>query len=241
MRLLTLKTPTGPLEYTITRRSRVTKRLHMELDEQGGLVIVAPGHWSEAYISATLRRNTSRVDRFIARARQRQLDPLRYVQGEQHLYLGIFYALTINHAPDKKNGVELAGQEIQVDARKNNADDIQSILQGWYRRQANRVFSERLNVVAQKADWTRHRSVPLKLRKMKRTWGNCSSSGVIKLNTHLVKAPLLIIDSVIAHELCHLEEMNHGRAFYALLESLNPNWRRDRVKLRSDGYIYFRT
>jgi predicted metal-dependent hydrolase len=76
---------------------------------------------------------------------------------------------------------------------------------------------------------------------MKRTWGNCSSSGVIKLNTHLVKAPLDIIDSVIAHELCHLEEMNHGRAFYVLLESLNPNWRRDRLKLRSDGYFYFRT
>ena len=210
----------------------------MELDEQGGLVIVAPGHWSEAYINATLRRNTSRVDRFIARARQRQLEPLRYDRGEMHLYLGIFYTLTINHAPDRKNGVVLAGEEIRVDARKNNAEDIQSVLHGWYRQQANRVFSERLNVIAQRADWTRHRSIPLKLRKMKRTWGNCSASGVIKLNTHLVKAPLVIVDSVIAHELCHLEEMNHGRSFYVLLESLNPNWRRDRSRLRAEGNTY---
>jgi len=81
-------------------------------------------------------------------------------------------------------------------------------------------------------------SIPLKLRKMKRTWGNCSSKGVIKLNTHLVKAPLQLVDAVIAHELCHLREMNHGRAFYALLQDLNPNWREDRRRLRSEGGIY---
>jgi hypothetical protein len=73
---------------------------------------------------------------------------------------------------------------------------------------------------------------------MKRTWGNCSSKGVIKLNTHMVKAPVVIIDSVIAHELCHLEEMNHGKRFYELLESLNPNWQQDRARLRSEGFVY---
>jgi predicted metal-dependent hydrolase len=73
---------------------------------------------------------------------------------------------------------------------------------------------------------------------MKRTWGNCSSRGVIKLNTHLIKAPFKVIDSVIAHELCHLREMNHGKAFYALLENLNPDWREDRARLLSEGNSY---
>ena len=76
---------------------------------------------------------------------------------------------------------------------------------------------------------------------MKRTWGNCSSKGVIKLNTHLIKAPLAVIDSVIAHELCHLEEMNHGKGFYSLLEQLNPNWHQDRARLRTEGFSYLLT
>jgi predicted metal-dependent hydrolase len=100
------------------------------------------------------------------------------------------------------------------------------------------VFSERLQTMAGRAAWVGNRSVPLKLRRMKRTWGNCSSRGIIKLNTHLIKTPLPVIDSVIAHELCHLEEMNHGSAFYALLERLNPDWRENRSWLRSEGNLY---
>jgi predicted metal-dependent hydrolase len=238
MRRLIFKNPDVPLDYTITRRSRVTKRLHMELDERGGLVVVAPRHWSKKHISATLAQNLPRVERFLARARPRQLKPLQYTQGELHFYLGSQYRLVIHPAPGQKTNVVLAGHEIHVDTRHHNAGDIQTVFQAWYRRQAMKVLNERLQLIASRAAWTRDKPVLLKLRRMKRTWGNCSSVGVIKLNTHLVKAPLSLVDSVIAHELCHLEQMNHGKAFYALLESLNPDWRRDRARLRSEGNLY---
>jgi len=241
MRRLTFKTPSGPLEYTISRRSRVTKRLHMELDERGGLVIVAPGHWSGRFISSTLTQNTSRVERFLARARQRHLAPLQYTHGEQHLFLGEAYPLSIHQVTAPKNHVGLIDGEIHISTSMLKGEYIQTSLQNWYQRQALTVFSARLQVIAQRASWVRDKTTPLKLRRMKRTWGNCSSKGVIKLNTHLVKAPLLVIDSVIAHELCHLEEMNHGTRFYTLLEGLNPNWRQDRARLRAEGFVYLLT
>ena len=238
MRRLTFKTPSGSQAYTITHRSRVTRRLHLEMDEHGGLVVVAPGHWTKAHINSTLSQNTVRVERFLARARQRKLQPLLYVHGELHFYLGTNYPLAIHTGPGRKSGVVFTGNEIRVEIGQRNAGKIQVILQAWYRQQAMGVFGERLRAIAGRAAWVGDRPVPLELRKMKRTWGNCSSKGLIKLNTHLIKTPLPIIDSVIAHELCHLEEMNHGRAFYALLEGLNPNWRRDRRWLRSEGNVY---
>ena len=238
MQRLTIKTPTGSLENTITHRCRVTKRLHMELDQHGGLVVVAPRHWSKRHIDATLSQNTSHVERFLVRARKRQLEPLHYVHGELHLYLGQKYPLTIDPSPGGRTRVFFNGKEFRVETRQHNSADIKAGLQIWYQRQALKVLGERFQLVAGRADWARGRSIPMKLRRMKRTWGNCSSHGIIKLNTHLIKAPLPVIDSVIAHELCHLQEMNHGRAFYALLERLNPNWREDRLRLRSEGNLY---
>lgn len=238
MRRLTLQTPSGLLQYTITHRPRVTKRLHMELDEHGGLVVVAPRQWSKKHISATLSQNRSRVERFLVRARERQLKPLQYTNGELHYYLGEKYPLLIQTGIKSKSGVTCLGNEIRLDIRDPQPENIRTVLQAWYQKQALEIFSTRLQTVAGRADWVGDRLIPLKLRRMKRTWGNCSSRGVIKLNTHLIKAPLPVIDSVIAHELCHLEEMNHGRAFYALLEKLNPNWREDRLRLRSEANFY---
>ena len=238
MQPLSVKTSTGTLEYSIARRPRVTKRLHMELDEDGGLVVVAPARWSKRFIRATLSQNITRVERFLVRARQRQLEPLKYTAGELHYYLGTAYPLIIHTYTCRKTTVTFSGNEIVVSTNKPEADHVRNTLQCWYAQQAFVVFDERLQIVASKVLWAKDRSIPLKLRRMKRTWGNCSSKGVIKLNTHLIKAPLPILDSVIAHELCHLVEMNHSRAFYQLLEDLNPTWREDRLRLRSEGGIY---
>ena len=238
MRRLTLKTRSGSLEYTITHRQRVTKRLHMELDEQGNLVVVAPRHWSKTHVKTTLSQNTSRIERFLVRARQRQLDPLLYENGERHFYLGERYPLVIQPGLSSKVSVGFSENSLCIESRGRQPETIRAALQAWYRKQALKVFSERLQIIAGRADWVDGVLVPLKLRRMKRTWGNCSSHGIIKLNTHLIKAPVPVIDSVIAHELCHLQEMNHGRAFYVLLERLNPNWREDRLRLRSEGNLY---
>lgn len=238
MRRLTLTTSAGPMEYTIARRPRVTRRLHMELDDNGGLVVVAPRHWPVAYIDATLSQNTSRVERFLTRARKQQFEAPRFACGELHYYLGKRYPLHIGLPAGGRSGVSFNGEEIRVLASAPDPDRIRRALESWYAKQAREVLGVRLRKVANRAWWARDADIPLKLRKMKRTWGNCSSKGVIKLNTHLVKAPLQLVDSVIAHELCHLREMNHGKAFYALLQNLNPNWREDRRRLRSEGGVY---
>lgn len=238
MQRSSLKTPSGSLEYTISYRARVKKRLHMELDQHGDLVIVAPEHWSRTHINATLRQNTSRIERFVNNARQHHLAPLQYNSGEQHLYLGDSYPLVIQHVRTRHERITLVDGEIRINTSILQPEKIRSMLQNWYQDQALTVFKERLRVIAGRTEWAADRDIPLKLRRMKRTWGNCSAKGVIKLNTHLIKAPMPVLDAVIAHELCHLQEMNHGQAFYRLLQTLNPDWRRDRTSLRSRGFFY---
>lgn len=104
-------------------------------------------------------------------------------------------------------------------------------LNDWYRDQAHAIFHERLLLVCQRFPGILA-APELRLRKMKRRWGSCSRSGRVTLNSELVKLPLTIIDYVIAHELCHLTEFNHGPKFYKLLAHVMPDWKQRELMLK---------
>ncbi|WP_223276027.1 M48 family metallopeptidase [Algoriphagus aquimarinus] len=56
-------------------------------------------------------------------------------------------------------------------------------------------------------------------------WVSCTPKGKVILNPTLIKAPKGSIEYVIIHELCHLVHHNHTRAFYALQETIMPDWK----------------
>ncbi|MFZ5942868.1 MAG: M48 family metallopeptidase [Bacillota bacterium] len=70
-------------------------------------------------------------------------------------------------------------------------------------------------------------------KKQQSRWGSCSlRSKKIYISHKLKNAPLDLISYVVVHELCHLQEANHGPKFWRLVEKACPNWRECRKKLR---------
>jgi predicted metal-dependent hydrolase len=61
------------------------------------------------------------------------------------------------------------------------------------------------------------------VRDTKSRWGSCSSTGNLSFNWRLVFAPEAVVDYVVAHEVAHLAEMNHGPRFWKLVRSLTPD------------------
>ena len=98
------------------------------------------------------------------------------------------------------------------------------------KRQARALFAQRLVYFEQQ-----HACVPVRwsLTSARTRWGSCSPGGHVRLNWRLVHLPLPIVDYVIAHELAHLEELNHGPRFWLRVEVLYPEWRRERNALRA--------
>ena len=70
------------------------------------------------------------------------------------------------------------------------------------------------------------------VKEMKSRWGSCSAKGNINLNARLLFLPSGLMRHVILHELCHLDEMNHARAFYERLRSMDSEADRHAAELR---------
>jgi len=80
------------------------------------------------------------------------------------------------------------------------------------------------------------------VRDTKSRWGSCSGQGNLSFCWRLIFVPEPVLDYVVAHEVAHLVEMNHGPRFWRLVENLTPDsawprvWlKRHRARLLSYG------
>ena len=228
------------IDYEIQHRPTVTRRIHLEINNEGDLRVIAPKRMSRRAIHKTLQQRAGHVARFLIKARERQRDlpEYLYTSGEKHLFMGRWFPLEILQRQGQRETVSLADDRILVMVPETTQDKVRIMLENWYRQRAQQHFAERLTVYSQAAPWTAGELPPMRLRRMKRTWGSCSSKGVITLNPHLVKAPAECIDYVIAHEVCHLREHNHGKEFYVLQEQLYPGWRDAKALLTDRGHVF---
>ena len=228
------------IPYEIRHKARVTRRIHLRLGPEGNLGVIAPRRMSKRTVHNTLQERSHKVVRFLAGAltRQQELPACEYIQGEKHLYMGDYHPLEIVKIRGRRSSVDLVNGCIRIHTSDSKPQAVRNKIITWYRQQAREHFNTRFRVISKNAPWIEDRLPILRLRNMKRTWGSCSARGVITLNPRLIKTPPGCIDYVIAHELCHLQEMNHSKAFYALLDSLYPRWTEPMVHLRAKSHIY---
>jgi predicted metal-dependent hydrolase len=112
------------------------------------------------------------------------------------------------------------------------AEQIESAVMKWYRQHALTCFTERITLYASKLGV----SLPqLRLSNARTLWGSCNSRGIIRLNWRLIQKPLDLVDYVVVHELSHLIEMNHSKAFWQTVGSVYPDYATARKKLRGIG------
>ena len=73
------------------------------------------------------------------------------------------------------------------------------------------------------------------VRDQSSRWGSCSTTGVLSYSWRLILAPPFVLDYLAAHEVAHLIEMNHSRAFWKTVERVCPNMTRAKSWLNTHG------
>ena len=69
----------------------------------------------------------------------------------------------------------------------------------------------------------------VRVQRMTRKRGSCSTSRVITFAADMVEQEADFQDCVIAHELLHLRVPSHGRLFKALMTAHVPDWKKHDV------------
>ncbi len=75
----------------------------------------------------------------------------------------------------------------------------------------------------------------ISLRDPRLRWGSCNSDGNLMFSWRLMLAPPEVLRYVVAHEVAHLREMNHSKAFWAEVAGLMPNYTPPRQWLQQNG------
>ena len=219
------------IELEIIRSSRRTIALFVK--PGGTLLIRAPWYVPVHVIMHFIREKTA----WVVRQRERMKD--KKTVGEpallQYSSLTPFLGsnLTITFSESAGNTARLNGTQLMISvAGDPSPEKITAVADGWYLAEAKRYFALRTAELAEKHSAMLPSPASVNVRKMKRRWGTCHTSGALWFNRELIKKEPVLIDYVIIHELCHLVHHNHSTEYYALLGSIIPDYRELRKRLQ---------
>ena len=74
----------------------------------------------------------------------------------------------------------------------------------------------------------------VKISGARTRWGSCSFNNNINLAWHLIMCPLAVIDYVVVHELSHITNKSHDRAFWQRVAEILPNYREQEKWLKTN-------
>lgn len=80
----------------------------------------------------------------------------------------------------------------------------------------------------------------IQIRETTSHWGSCSHRGNLSFSWRMIFAPYEVLEYLVAHEMAHLREMNHGPRFWNLVGELCPNYLQYRDWLKKHGNELYR-
>ncbi len=201
----------GSVIHLDVRRNPRARRILLKVDSRRGAQLVIPRGVSRREALSFAAENAEwlrdRLDRLPPRI------PFR--DGAVVPVLGRAHRIRQTTATDLfRTEVRREAGELLVTCRP---DDIPARVGEWFCDNARDALARRAVAAADRigAEVTR-----VGVRDPHTRWGSCSAAGGLSFSWRLFMAPEWVMDYVVAHEVAHLVEMNHGRAFWRLVERL---------------------
>ncbi|MCY4427047.1 MAG: SprT family zinc-dependent metalloprotease [Halieaceae bacterium] len=220
------------IAYSVKRSSKRTK-VTITIERDRKVVVHAPNHASDEAIARIVEAKRQWIYEKTRHSQKYTGRPhapgKELVSGESALYLGRSYRIEV---------VEKGTESIHFEQRflipASRVPHKKGVMREWYIERAKDRILPRVVKQARElgVSFGQARIVDNRYR-----WGSCTVRDNINLNWRLIKAPIFVIDYVIAHELAHLLEPNHTPRFWNIVKTQVPTMDRARDWLREHGRL----
>lgn len=204
------------------RRSARARRISLRISQLDGRVtLTLPEGVPESEAIDFARTKQDWIASHLAK--QPKYEPLGF--GSEIMLSGNLY--TITQATGKR--ITVQDRDIAVPGAP---EQVAARLKGFLRSTARERLTSASDDYAQALGkpYTR-----ISIRDTRSRWGSCSSEGVLMYSWRLIMAPPEVLDYVVAHEVAHLSEMNHSKAFWDTVERIYGPYKGPRKWLRDNG------
>jgi predicted metal-dependent hydrolase len=220
----TLALPGGGDVDVIVRRSARARRILLQVGQIDGAVeLVLPRGVPLGEALEFAEQKAAWVERRLDLVLSRVL----FVDGAKVPFQGA--PLRIRRVDGPGAAVRRTGGELLVPGHE---DTLPGRVRRWYRDAARREIIGRASDKAERLGRSRGR---ITVRDQRTRWGSCSHNGNLNFSWRLILAPESVLDYVVAHEVAHLAEMNHGARFWGHVGRLCAEPDAARAWLRARG------
>jgi len=123
-----------------------------------------------------------------------------------------------------------AGQPLHRQGQAARAD------YGQHKESARRLAAERATHFAERYGVSFQK---ISIRNQRTRWGSCSRKGNLSFNYKIALLPPRLADYIVAHEVCHLREMNHSNRFWQLVAMTIPDYAAIRKEFKQSGLSFY--
>jgi predicted metal-dependent hydrolase len=218
------------LKYKIVRSAKRNK-MTITVERDRSIIVHAPTTASEAivrqvveekrqWILEKLRHPQKYMDRPHAPGKE-------LVSGESMPYLGKNYRIEVIDSDSRF--IEFDQKFFVPRGLESNRPEA---FRHWYEQQAAERILPRVQQTARSLGVVLNEA---KIIDSRFRWGSCTPKDNVSFNWRLIKAPMFVIDYVIAHELAHLLEGNHTPRFWNIVRAQVPGLEKARAWLKENG------
>jgi len=207
-------------ENIIIKRVVGSHHLRLSVNKQGQVVLRMPFFCPKG---VALRFLDSHQD-WIEEQKEKRAKQLTFRDGMSLTVLG--ESVVIRHCEEERRGTCIEGGELLVSGDmafldRRVCDFIKKQTAVYIDRKARELAAQ----IGQKINH-------ISLKDTTSRWGSCSGKKNLNFCWRLGLAPLFVLDYIIAHEVAHLQEMNHSLKFWRVVSQLCDR--------RSDAEIWLR-